>query len=514
MLGQIVLSATAETSFEPSQVRTLVIELKRDGNLPDPGAPGPDAGAACRESETKACGCGGGPVGLSTCRAGLWSACVATCAETGLIGNCGAGMRTCDETQASPAWAACTIAPAARDSCAAGADENCNGIKNEGCPCTLGAKRSCADGGFFGTCAAGTQTCTGDGAWDQCTVAKKPQDTCAPGNDDSCNGAKNEGCECVTSTTRTCASGGLSGRCAAGMQTCSAQGRWEACSIAPLAKDGCTEGDDDNCNGRPNEGCPCVNGMTRSCGAGGLSGKCAAGTQACAGSRWGACSILPQAKDSCVEGNDDNCNGRPNEGCPCFSGNVRTCGSGGAQGRCAFGMQVCSKQGQWSSCSINPAGADSCAAKDNDDNCNGIKAEGCVCVPRSLVCNGSKLEQCSDDGKSMTSKECGQRICDEALGTCRGICNPTSRRCNSKVAELCSAEGTWNTDRVCDDCVNDVCRDCDFEGQKTCWDDQNASFNVGGYSFKKCVPEGPHLLWSPAQDCRAICDPDPQASCF
>lgn len=504
-----VANVSIETTFTPGVVRTVVVELDDEHHASDGGTQSVDAIEGCAEGTMDSCDCGGSGRGLRRCTGRLWSPCVATCADTGLFGQCSKGARTCDETQAAPTWGACSIPPQAKDSCEPNADENCNGTQNEGCPCTRGAKRSCADGGLFGTCASGSQTCNAQGSWDKCTVSPTPKDTCTAGNDDNCNGAKNEGCECVANTRRTCASGGLSGRCASGSQTCSAEGHWGTCSIAPLAKDTCADGNDDNCNGRPNEGCPCVNGNLRSCSAGGLSGRCANGTQTCAGGMWSVCSVMPLAADSCLTGNDDNCNGRPNEGCACFATSVRTCGSGGAQGRCAFGTQTCSTAGQWSGCTVSPSATDSCESNDNDDNCNGIKAEGCKCVAKSLACNGSKFERCSDDGKSVASEECGLRGCDVAIGGCGGECVPPGRRCNDQSAEICSPEGKWNFDRLCSRCENSVCRDCDYDGQRMCWDEGAADFRTGAYTFKTCTYSNPHLVWSSNMDCSEVCVPDP-----
>jgi len=73
----------------------------------------------------------------------------------------------------------------------------------------------------------------------------------------------------------------------------------------------------------------CTGTQTRSCALAGALGTCATGTQACDSGRWGACSILPAATDNCTPGNDDNCNGTPNEtACKVLqiaAGNAHTC---------------------------------------------------------------------------------------------------------------------------------------------------------------------------------------------
>lgn len=56
------------------------------------------------------------------------------------------------------------------------------------------------------------------------------------------------------------------GSCLFGVRTCDASGEWSACvgAVAPLDADSCDPGADENCNGVPNEDCPCTDGDTRS----------------------------------------------------------------------------------------------------------------------------------------------------------------------------------------------------------------------------------------------------------
>jgi hypothetical protein len=92
----------------------------------------------------------------------------------------------------------------------------------------------------------------------------------------------------------------------------------------------------------------CANGTTRSCAADGKLGSCAAGTETCtAAGQWGPCSILPAAADTCAQGNDDTCNGTPNEACMCINGvTTRACGF------CSNGSQTCmdGKAGTYTTC--------------------------------------------------------------------------------------------------------------------------------------------------------------------
>ncbi|MFK7984673.1 MAG: putative metal-binding motif-containing protein [Sandaracinaceae bacterium] len=71
---------------------------------------------------------------------------------------------------------------------------------------------------------------------------------------------------------------------------------------------------DEDCDGvaNPDLLCNCTVPDSRSCGAGGLQGACAAGTQSCEGGGWGACSISAVA-ESC-NGEDEDCDGQVDEG--------------------------------------------------------------------------------------------------------------------------------------------------------------------------------------------------------
>jgi hypothetical protein len=244
--------------------------------------------------------------------------------------------------------------------------------------CEPGDTRPCSEGGLQGSCADGTQVCTPDAVWGTCTISPAEADTCEPGNDASCNGTANEGCPCVGSAARSCADAGALGACAAGTQSC-AQGVWGACSIAPAAADTCTAGNDDNCNGTANESCGCLEGATRSCADGGLVGKCATGTQTCtAAGGWGACSIGPSAEDTCDEGNNDNCTGAANEGCLCINNvTTRSCGvcNDGTQ-TCTNG-----KTNQFSNCT-GAVGIPTTFYRDRDGDGFGSSATTTSCTGR------------------------------------------------------------------------------------------------------------------------------------
>ncbi|HEX3698305.1 MAG TPA: DUF1566 domain-containing protein [Polyangia bacterium] len=121
----------------------------------------------------------------------------------------------------------------------------------------------------------------------------------------------NENCTCVNGDQKTCA-GALNklGSCGLDTATCVA-GKWTGCTDSK-GTDTCDRGNDNNCNGNPNENCVCINGDTGKCGDKlGTKGQCAGGTTTCASGQWGTCDRSPKATDACVFGNDDLCNGVP-----------------------------------------------------------------------------------------------------------------------------------------------------------------------------------------------------------
>jgi hypothetical protein len=94
------------------------------------------------------------------------------------------------------------------------APDNCGTTRTPNCG---PASRLCSQDGLLGTCGAGTETCNAQGRWGSCSIqpAASGLDTCAPGNDDNCNGIANQGCLCIEGASRTC------GLCNDGAQVCS-----------------------------------------------------------------------------------------------------------------------------------------------------------------------------------------------------------------------------------------------------------------------------------------------------
>jgi hypothetical protein len=362
------------------------------------------------------------------------------------LGNCRVGVRTCSSEQT---WGACegAVGPLAKDECTPGDDSSCDGVVNDGCACTDGDERDC--GTDEGNCQRGRQKCQGS-AWGECqgqlTAAVK--DSCDALDDANCNGTVNEGCACVNGTTRSC--GSAIGNCQQGTQSC-ALGVWQPCqgSIEPSGSDSCSAGDDSDCDGVANEGCPCLEGSQEACGS--SVGNCKKGTRRCLGGAWAACvgGVAAKPNDTCDSGDDSTCNGVANEGCTCINDATRTCGS--SQGNCRQGTQTCSG-GVWSTtCAgeVKKQAKDACTSGD-DANCNGLPNEGCSCVVNeSQGCGKCGTQTCTASGWGSCTNEgaCSPGAVDEQVEVCPGECT------NHKRKRTCSQSCTWGSwgsfDSVC-----------------------------------------------------------------
>lgn len=354
------------------------------------------------------------------------------------------------------------------DRCGDDVDQDCSGTPDDGvlknggtCVCTPKESRQC--GTDVGNCSVGQQKCTDDGQWGACEggITAKTNDTCLAGNDDNCNGNPNEGCECLTGNTLSC--GSSLGTCEKGTRTCGADGTWGECvgEVAPAEKDSCAvQGNDDNCNGVANEGCDCIAGALDTCGS--SVGSCKQGTRTCTTEGWwGGCvgGVNPKTADTCVPGNDDNCNGKPNEGCGCVLGQDPLECMGGA----CTGVQEC-VNGTWGECSVPddceclPGDQSSCSggACEGTRTCQGNYHWGTCSVPESCQCVPGETQDCTGGACS------GKRTCqqDHTWGACsvpdNCQCYPgdqtpcTGGACSG--TKICSGSYTWGACSVPSDC--------------------------------------------------------------
>lgn len=141
------------------------------------------------------------------------------------------------------------------------------------------------------------------------------------------------------------------GNCRYGEKSCLAQGEWGVCRgvIAPAPRDDCSVlGDDSNCNGAPNDGCDCLAtpDAKRACGTN--VGTCSTGIQRCVNGSWGQCQdeVKPRAELCDGQGLDEDCDGLADlddPDCDCIHGRSIQCRVAGGVGDCALGERKCTK---------------------------------------------------------------------------------------------------------------------------------------------------------------------------
>lgn len=174
------------------------------------------------------------------------------------------------------------------------------------------------------------------------------------------------------------------GACRYGEQVCE-NGRWQPCQglIAPKSKDRCNMvGDDSDCDGAPNQGCECLDTQApRPCGVSEL-GICELGVQSCKEGSWGKCegALFPWPERCDNQGLDEDCDGKTDledEDCLCIDGEQEPCALD-AKGDCSLGAKTC-RQGAWGPCTprFPQLEREHCAAPRSDDHGNAVGDEDC-----------------------------------------------------------------------------------------------------------------------------------------
>lgn len=447
-----------------------------------------------------------------------------SCAEGGLLGNCAGGEQTCgDDGKFGP----CSIVPASADKCTPDDDADCDGKVNEDCSCMNGEERPCSEDGFKGTCAEGVELCA-EGAWGDCSVEPENDDDCSqPGNDADCDGTPNSGCSCTED--QACGPEAV-GICQPGVSAC-VDGAYADCEGAVEAEPrDCSSSEDNDCDGELDntldDECECEPGMERACDEHeDLDGKgdCTAGIQTCelgadgATSAWGDCvgAIGPAGPDSCVPGNDNDCDGEENEDCACTAqadcNDNKTCttdvcdegecSNEVSAGFCLIGGQ-CIPNNQadsvnscrYCNAAMNPTGwTDSSNGASCDDGlwCNGTDS-----------CNGSGTcnHEFVSGNRCTGSDDCISDTCDENLDTCF---LPSSTVCSDEPETVCQNNNTCGsvvrTRQVQQHCTgtSGACTGMVEEGD---WQDTACSADENCSGAGVCTPD--------LEKCAAFCDDD------
>jgi hypothetical protein len=321
---------------------------------------------------------------------------------------------------------------------------------------------------------------------------------CSSDLDNDCDGqpdnVADDVCLCALGSVEPCDEHpGLDGRgqCRPGSRTCIAgegnlTSNWSACegSVGPGQQDSCAaEGDDTDCDGTDNGGCPCIEGETRPCGPETENGICQRGNQTCVNGAFGQCqgAVFPSTRN-CGSQQDNDCDGRPDNTidnvCTCAIGSMRACGAhpGDGNGQCRAGSQSCEGRANnstsiFGACtgSVGPAPQDSCA-QGNDSNCNGVPNEGCACI------NGN-ARGCGPDTDVGNCQRGSQTCVNGTFGQCQGAVFPGARSCGSQQDNDCDGRP--------DNTIDNVCECIPGQGNGPCSGDAN---NSRCNSQGQCVP--------------------------
>jgi len=314
------------------------------------------------------------------------------------VGECATGVQVCVDGE----WSTCNDKGPQPEACD-GKDNNCDGTPDNpsaGCACTNGQTKNC--GSNVGECNFGVQVCV-NGQWTACND-KGPQAETCDGKDNDCNGTPDDGCDCVTGALQSC--GTNTGEGSTGTET-RINGSWAACNAKGPQAETC-DGKDNDCNGTPDDGCDCVTGALQTCGTN--TGECSTGTETCINGSWTACNAKGPSAELC-DGKDNDCNGTPDEGCDCITGQTKSCGTN--TGECSTGTETCIN-GSWSNCTAKGPQAETCDGKDN--NCNGTPDEGFVGNPCASsnqygTCNGTTI--CfGPNGMTCNAPQPKEEVCD------------------------------------------------------------------------------------------------------
>jgi hypothetical protein len=389
--------------------------------------------------------------GCSGCQAGGERPC-----ET----QCGTGTEYCG---ANGEWGGCDAERPTPEICGNNADDDCDGVTDNGCDCPGedGAQRACAT-----ACGEGTETCMA-GSWVGCT-APEPVDEICDGQDNDCDMQIDE------EATRSCANA-----CGEGVETCE-NGQWTGCT----APDQCGCGD-----GQVDEQ---------------VCGTCGVRNRECNDGTWTAWQV-------CAD---------PRPGVQCSPGQAeeQPCGVCGRQRRictadCTWGdYQECQDDGV---CQPGDVETEDCGVgcgqrtRTCSDGCQWSEWSDCVAP------EGQPQPECNPGDEQMEAcGNCGNRA-RSCGATCTwgqwGLCDAPADACEpgEEVAEVCPGEGACSVRiAVCgQDCRLGEFGACSAGGQCEPGREEERACGRCGTQSRRCSQDCVYGEWS---NCfgEGLCEPN------